>query len=109
MKDLNLMHKIEKLAKNYKINHPSIDSTLIHGFGECKDINNAMRIYENAIKKNIVIHTAMIQAFANNEKYKESLQLFHNILPLCKQNLSSANLAYVAALIVSYMLYEHYL
>ena len=76
---LEYIHQLIKI--NFFIGHNDnimIQNSLINAYGECKDIENALNVF-NAINNNIkdeITLSAMMKVLINNNKSGESLRLY---------------------------------
>lgn len=67
-----------KIIKQYNDNL-QVNNTLINFYGECGDIENAIKIFNSMKIRDIATMGAMLEAYFNNKDYKQCMDLFDNI------------------------------
>nr|XP_007162366.1 hypothetical protein PHAVU_001G146000g [Phaseolus vulgaris]ESW34360.1 hypothetical protein PHAVU_001G146000g [Phaseolus vulgaris] len=55
-------------------------TTMVNGYAKCGDLESARRFFEQTPQKNVVCWSAMIAGYSQNDKPKDSLKLFHEML-----------------------------
>ena len=55
-------------------------TSMVNGYAKCGDLESARRFFDQTPRKNVVCWSAMIAGYSQNNKPKESLKLFHEMM-----------------------------
>lgn len=55
-------------------------TSMVNGYAKCGDLESARRFFDQTPQKNVVSWSAMIAGYSQNNKPKESLKLFHEMI-----------------------------
>ncbi|KAK8930729.1 putative pentatricopeptide repeat-containing protein [Platanthera zijinensis] len=63
-----------------------VSNSLISMYGRCGDLNSAQKVFDAMLERNVVTWSAMIGAFADNDRHEEALSLFRCMIERIRPN-----------------------
>ncbi|MED6130461.1 hypothetical protein PIB30_000961 [Stylosanthes scabra] len=69
----------KNVRRTLSLNNALLD-ILVNGYAKCGDLESARRFFDQTPHKNVVSWNAMIGGYSQNNKPKESLKLFHEMI-----------------------------
>ncbi|KAF8398080.1 hypothetical protein HHK36_017006 [Tetracentron sinense] len=68
-----------QIVKVGPLNDPHVDSSLVHFYTSCGDLDFAQMVFEKISHRNVVFWNVMISGSARNGRFKEALGFFHQM------------------------------
>ncbi|KAI0494654.1 hypothetical protein KFK09_024796 [Dendrobium nobile] len=63
-----------------------VSNSLISMYGRCGDLSSAKKLFDELPERNVVTWSAMIGAYADNERHEEALSLFRRMIERVRPN-----------------------
>ncbi|CAF1152655.1 unnamed protein product [Adineta ricciae] len=72
-------HNIHKQLSNQSKNNRFIQASLIHFYMQCGRVNEAQRVFDSCVNKNVAHYGAMMKGFVRNNMPEKAIETFKNV------------------------------